>query len=249
MESSRTKCASCGAEQPVDFRYCSQCGIQNITEFKKQLAREKSLNENIKVLAVYTFLSIGILTIGAFFGSSIESLLVSTVVLAIVDFAFAIYQPSVWKLFKVQELRWKPLVAIIVICFCSGLLVPYLINALHLLLYEQELVADSVFEGIDQALLLSIFLVGLAPALFEELAFRGFVFGNLKVIGGRKSAIWGSTFLFALMHFSLISLFWLVPFGYLLAWFRSRYNTLLYGIIGHFVHNTTVTVLDYYGIW
>jgi uncharacterized protein len=91
--------------------------------------------------------------------------------------------------------------------------------------------------------------VAVFPALFEELAFRGFVYNSINNLVGSKSAIWGSAFLFALVHFSLLSLVWLLPFGLLLAYFRNKYSSLLYGIIGHFTHNALVILIEYYQIF
>jgi membrane protease YdiL (CAAX protease family) len=83
------------------------------------------------------------------------------------------------------------------------------------------------------------------PALFEELAYRGFVLGKLLLVVDKKQAIFISAFIFAIMHMSVLSLFWLVPFALPLAYVRIKENTVWYGIFIHFSFNCTACILDF----
>lgn len=46
----------------------------------------------------------------------------------------------------------------------------------------------------------------------------------------------------------VICMLWLVPGGLIFAFMRMKYNTLWYGIVGHFTYNFVITVLDFSGV-
>jgi membrane protease YdiL (CAAX protease family) len=166
--------------------------------------------------------------------------------LPLVDLIFAAFQPQVYKLFNVLKIRLLPLIGIISICIVSGFAVSYCMEWLNIVLSDEVTLYLPIYLHLDHPLIYAIIFTAAFPAIFEEIAFRGFVYDNFKAIGGVRSAIWGSSFLFALVHFSLLSLVWIMPFGLLLAYFRTKYSSLLYGMVGHFVHNTTVVLIEYY---
>jgi membrane protease YdiL (CAAX protease family) len=74
------------------------------------------------------------------------------------------------------------------------------------------------------------------------------MFNNISHITTARSAIYITGFVFGIIHLAIISLLWLVPIGLIFAWLRWRYNTLWYGIIGHFVYNLCITMIEYYNI-
>ncbi len=119
-------------------------------------------------------------------------------------------------------------------------------NQLNLYLYGYSDGLMEYFNHLEYPLIMAIIIMAFAPAFFEELAFRGFIFNHIEALGGKNAAIYGSAFIFGLVHFSLLSLIWIIPFGIILAYFRSKYNTILIGMVGHFIHNTLVTLIDYY---
>lgn len=248
-ENTLMKCHNCGAEQNVDYKFCNKCGSQNINAFKKKLKRDEVYNNNLKYLARYTFILIALLIISSFTGEGFHLFVIWTICFAIIDMIFAVIQPDVWSLFNVRAIKLKPLLAIVSIALFSAFFVHFTIERLNLFLDLETYSYDKLFSGLEYSLLYAIVLLAVFPAIFEELAFRGFVFNNLKKLAGTKSAVWGSSFLFALVHFSLLSLYWLLPFGLILAYFRNRYNTIIYGIIGHFIHNSTVTLLDHFQVF
>ena len=98
-----------------------------------------------------------------------------------------------------------------------------------------------------QDLLFNIFLIGILPAVGEELAFRGVV--QKVLIGERENphiGIWGAAFIFSFIHFQF---FGFLPrlllgafFGYLFYWSKSIWLPIL----GHFVNNTSAVLVAYY---
>jgi membrane protease YdiL (CAAX protease family) len=97
---------------------------------------------------------------------------------------------------------------------------------------------------LDHALLWAIFFIVILPPIFEELAFRGFLFNQLQKVTSQNVTIVATAFIFALVHFSFISFIWIFPFGLVLGYLRSRYNTLWLGIIIHFIHNLSIVLID-----
>jgi membrane protease YdiL (CAAX protease family) len=242
------QCHNCGEQQNIDYNFCNKCGAQNINEFKKKLKKDNVYNKNLKNLARYTFIILALLVVSYFTGNDLYSFIIWTVCFAIVDIIFGIIQPEVWSLFRIKNIQVKPLLAIIIIGISSGFLVFYSIEKLNLFLELESYNYNELFHGLEYPLILAIVFTAVFPAVFEEMAFRGFIYNNLFKLAGKKSAIWGSSFLFGLVHFSLLSLYWIVPFGLILAYFRNRYNTIVYGIVGHFIHNSTVVLIEHYEV-
>lgn len=92
-----------------------------------------------------------------------------------------------------------------------------------------------------------IFSIAIIPAMFEELAYRGYLMEKLLKIMGKEETIYLSSFLFFLMHFSFASIFWLLPFAIILAKQRLKENSLWPGIVLHFFFNFTSCIVDMYG--
>lgn len=245
---SQVICSYCDHAQIESFKFCTNCGKRNISFYKSELLEDKHHKVNLRLLSIYAIFSIVLLIIAAFTENTLEVLIVWTASFAAIDIVFATIQPSVWELLRVDQVRLIPLLSIILICLCSGFVVSFSMDYINMALFQETTQYIHLFEHLENSLLIAILIIAVFPAIFEELAFRGFVFSNLQVIGGKQSAIWGSTFLFALVHLSLLSFIWLIPFGLLLSYFRKKYSTIIYGIAGHFVHNATVTLIEYYEI-
>jgi len=241
-------CTHCGAEQVENFKFCSNCGKCSANIVNRERKRSKKFDINLKFLSGYALFTIFLLLIASLTDESFKLIVILTVLFALVDIFFAVAQPSVWRLLKLDNLKVGPTLSIIGICIATGVVVSYSMDSLNLILFEESLRTMPLFYHLDYPLLGAIIFVSVSPALFEELAFRGFVYNNIKVLSGESAAIWGSTFLFAIVHFSLLSLIWIIPFGLLLAHYRKKHSTLFYGILGHFTHNTTTLLIEYYGL-
>lgn len=241
-------CPKCGSEQQIDFKFCSKCGIRNPSSTQKEEQYEQISQSNLTYLAIYSIVIIVLLLATAFTEESLEFVIFSSIGFAVLDLVFSILQSSVWRLFW-KRISLKLILFMMVLGIMTSVLVSISMDQLNLLLFEEKFEYMPVFYTSEHPLFMAILFVCVFPAIFEELAFRGFVFNNLDILLGRKSAIWASAFLFGLVHFSLISLIWLVPFGILLAHFRDRYETLTYGCVLHFTHNATAILIEYYDVW
>ncbi len=249
LESHITHCSACKKEQPIAFKFCNACGARNIKLLKKELRSNTKKDWHTRQLASYSILVIILLLIGSIPETSFETLLIWTVIAAIFDFVFAIQDDSVWELFRWKKSYLKPLLLIILITTTSAIVVSYSMNQINIILFGYSSGLMMYFNELEYPLVMAIILISFAPAFFEELAFRGFLFNHIKAIGGVNAAIYGSAFIFGLVHFSLLSLVWIIPFGIILAYFRNKYNTIILGMVGHFVHNTLVTLIEHYGLF
>lgn len=241
-------CPKCGSEQTLDFKFCTRCGIRNPNTTKKEEQNEEQYQVNLRLLGWYTILVILLLLANAFGEETLEVLLFTSIGFAILDFIFSFFQLSVWKLF-LPRVSLSRILLLVGAGALTGVVVTIFSDQLNLLLFDEKYEYMPVFYTAEHPLFMAILIVAVFPAFTEELAFRGFVFNNLDVLIGRKSAIWGSAFLFGLVHFSLISLMWIIPFGLVLAHLRNKYSTLTYGIVLHFSHNTTTILLEHYGVF
>lgn len=244
---SKSFCAHCGAEQIENYKFCSQCGKRNQLSINKEKKRIKSIDKNLGFLLGYTFFIILLILTASLTEETYKTIVVTSIIFAIVDLAFAFPQPKVWQLLVFPDIKIKPLLAIIGISLFTGVTVSFSMEQLNLFLFDETNVIMPYFEHLEHPLLMGIIFIAVFPAIFEELAFRGFIYNNLKTLSGDKAAIWGSTFLFAIVHFSLLSLIWLIPFALLLSYFRKKHSTIIYGIIGHFIHNATTLIIEYLG--
>lgn len=89
-------------------------------------------------------------------------------------------------------------------------------------------------------------LVALAPPIFEELAFRGLVYGALAKSLRRSEAYLISSFAFAMLHLSIPSLLTHLPLGLYLCWLRERSGSMYPSMFAHFCHNLGVVIAELY---
>lgn len=119
-------------------------------------------------------------------------------------------------------------------------------------LTEQDEAIQNEYEAMLDikslsGLLLMIFVVGVLPAIGEELIFRGGLQNILhRWTGNVHAGIWIAALLFSAVH---LQVFYFLPrlilgaaFGYMFAWSRN----LWYPIIAHFINNSMVIIIAYY---
>lgn len=106
---------------------------------------------------------------------------------------------------------------------------------------------STIFLWSPFPLALSLVSTAVFPALTEELAFRGILFLQLDRLSGTQAAIMVTGILFAFVHFSMLSMYWLLLAGLLYGWVRAREGHIWVGVVLHMLHNTTVVVLEFAG--
>ena len=123
---------------------------------------------------------------------------------------------------------------------------------------QQENLINQTLEHLlyvqsPSELLVNIFIMGLLPAIGEELLFRGIIQQKLETISKNPTlAIWSTALLFSFIHFQFQGFFPRVllgaVLGYLLVWSRN----LWIPIIAHFIYNSGQVILQYLnqqGLW
>jgi membrane protease YdiL (CAAX protease family) len=175
-------CTYCNTEQVENYKFCSNCGKKNESLLKKEKKRSKEFDNNLKFLSGYALFTILLILFASLADDTFQIIVVLTVIFALADISFAIAQPSVWKLFKINHLKIGPALSIFAICIASGILVSYSMDNLNSILFEETYSEMPLFYHLDYPLFWAILVIGVFPAIFEELAFRGFVYKQYKSI-------------------------------------------------------------------
>ncbi len=89
-----------------------------------------------------------------------------------------------------------------------------------------------------------IFLMAVVPAICEELAFRGFIFGGLVQGNGKLRAIVISAVVFGISHGVLQQSIAATVMGVMLGWIALRTGSVLPGILIHFTNNALSVSLE-----
>ncbi|WP_295672617.1 CPBP family glutamic-type intramembrane protease [uncultured Mucilaginibacter sp.] len=237
-------CIKCGTLIALDGKFCNQCG-----------ARQSAQNTNAPVN------SWGLLQqAGLFFGIDIVVCALAQFVEALKTFSFFLFSDIVmaisavlffslnWKesktLLKWQNFSWQKLAAYAAIAMAMQVLVHYSVDWLNLVVYSKD---DDYVQHLNGNLFgtfLVVFFTAIAPAIFEELGYRGYLLQTLLKVADKEQAVYITSFLFAIIHMSFLSLFWLIPFALFLGFVRIKENTLWYGVFFHFCFNLTACIFQ-----
>lgn len=237
-------CENCNAFFETGDKFCSKCGKRLVK--KKEISRAETLNiiigfyVTMLIFIAVTYFANEDATDGLYAGLIIEILFaVIVVVFSVLDYK------AIVKLYSFKSLNWKAVALSIIIPLFSGVIVYYLVGFLESLI-GNESNYYATYSHLNHSIFWAIFFIAVLPSIFEELAFRGFLFNKLNEVANIKITIIATSFLFALIHFSFISFLWIFPFGLLLGYLRAKYNTLWLGMIVHFIHNLVILVFDIY---
>lgn len=148
--------------------------------------------------------------------------------------------------FKASGLTTKTNYLNIAFCIILGIgIVYFTAPAITLVTYLISLTGINIQTGIDLPLntgwdfLLSLFLIGLLPAVTEELIYRGMIFKGLKK-WGKWPAILLSALAFCLMHGSVEQFTYTFLLGIVLGYIMWETNALWLCMIVHFCNNAMV---------
>lgn len=246
-----SSCKNCGTVFFENIKFCPKCG--RAVQLTSNNIRTKSLN---LIIAFYvTFLLFAL--IGYFATSANEESLTTELSVELVFAALVIgfcsvdYQ-NILKLYKFPKVNWSIWLIALVFPIFTSFSVYFYIEFINKFVFEANTVNYVYnYAYLENPLLWALFFIVILPPIFEELAFRGFLFNQLERVTSQNVTIVATAFIFALVHFSFISFFWIFPFGLVLGYLRSRYHTLWLGIIIHFIHNLLIVLLDslfYFGL-
>jgi sodium transport system permease protein len=95
----------------------------------------------------------------------------------------------------------------------------------------------------NQPLCQVLLLIGLAPAVCEELAFRGFILSGLRRLGHKWSAIVLTSLFFGLTHFMLQQSLSAFVVGIVIGYVAVKTGSIWPGLLYHAVHNSLSVLL------
>jgi CAAX protease family protein len=238
------RCGSCSEIVNEGSRFCSHCGhsIMGVTggssEEKWNAIKQTGLFFAIHAIACCVF------SLVSYFKTFEWSILID-VFLAVVAIIFFVINwhklknVLIWNNFSVPRLLGYCGIAI-----AASLVVSFVVGWMNRSLFSTDFSYYLFYASHKHSIALAIFFVAVMPALFEELGYRGFLLGKLMLVTDTRQAIFISSFVFAIMHRSFISLFWLIPFALMLGYVRTKENTLWYGVCMHFCFNFTAVMLE-----
>lgn len=127
----------------------------------------------------------------------------------------------------------------------AAIIVYYSVKWLNRNIFDKDVFYYNVFRPFAYPKIVMIALIALYPAIIEELAFRGILQEGLTRCIVPEHVVYVNAFLFAIIHMSLISFVWLVPFAIWLGNIRKKEGTVWYGVVIHFLFNTTACLLEF----
>lgn len=135
----------------------------------------------------------------------------------------------------------------IIVGVASLFLLSGTLNYFQLLLSKLNIEPGVLSYEIDTPFKYIVSLISLAvmPAICEELLFRGIITTALKQ-KGETYAIWISSLMFAIFHFSPSQLIYPMCFGLILSIVYLRTNNIVFPILLHFVNNALSVSIQYF---
>lgn len=239
LETAKKACVQCDALMDAAGKFCPACGARQNSantlsvDNRWMLLKQAALFYGIHILvcAVSKFVS--------FFDTLMWELTVDVVLWVTSVAFFADKWVENKRLFNWRSFSWPKLAAYLAIAMTGALLVHYSVGWLNLTLFSKD--EQYYIFGNHKVLniITVIFFTAITPAIFEEIGFRGYLLNTLLEVADASQAIYISAFLFAIIHLSFISLFWLIPFAIFQGYMRLKEDTLWYGIFFHFAFNLT----------
>ncbi|MBW4889505.1 CPBP family intramembrane metalloprotease [Mucilaginibacter sp. HMF5004] len=239
-------CTHCDGEIAFESRFCRHCGV--VQKAQDDITSEQKWN-SIQYAGLFYLLNIGLCCLFKFI-DSLQTLAISFIFDGLLAIVAVVFFCSNWAENKML-LRWPNFSIVKLAGYCLGailasLLVGFSVRWINHTLFSEELYYSGLYRGHKYANELMVLSIAFMPAIFEELGFRGYMLQNLLGVSDKKQAIFITSFLFAILHLSFLSLFWLIPFALLQGYIRVKENTLWYGVCIHFFFNLTVCISE---IW
>jgi len=240
------ECPKCQHENRGAALFCGNCGKKLVEDVAP------TYEGHVKKVSVFFFVLLVYIAIIHFskFTVGFGSIILTDIAFALIVVVFAIINYSnVRPLVTARSLQ-LPVIFFTVISACAiAFFVSVFADMLNRGLFDKtETAYYQYYSESPSPLFFTILSVGVVPAVFEEIAFRGILFTELQMVTNTRAVIFITSFLFTMLHFSLISVLWLFPGALALGYLRAKYNTISYGILAHFIYNTSIVLIQYFAI-
>jgi len=232
-------CATCGRPFKAGAAFCAGCGAPRGARPPERGGLRLVLRFYLALLAVQAVVLVYVRWLD---GNVLTAVEVASIAMAAITVGVALFHRGlVGPAYRTTGWSWRGYALVLVAApFVLAAVVGY-VRGLTELFGPQMARELAEFEGHSTALL--VVVVAIAPPLYEELAFRGLIFGALRETFSVREAIFISGFSFALLHLSLPSLVTHLPLGFYLGWLRHRSGSMWPSTFAHFCHNLGVLVM------
>jgi len=240
-------CTHCQQVISPQARYCHHCGVLQVAA--QDIDDALQSQQRLVILGVFFAIQLGICLYSNFghYERGLFPILITDLALSVFTIVFAAYfrkelRPLFsWKSFSLGKALSYASTAII-----AAIVVNYLVKWLNKTIFDAESYYFYAFSELKYAKLVTLLSVALQPAIFEELAFRGVLQQGLLRVTDQRQAIFIAAFMFAILHMSFVSFFWLLPFALWLGYIRMKEETLWYGVLIHFCFNATACFFEFF---
>lgn len=248
VEEQHRYCPSCNEIVQEQDQFCGHCG-KGIDITSVAPIHEDVFSTLSPTLLYYfiTLILLGVFKFTPVFSDGFEGMLMITILDALLVLAFCVYYFAELKsLYSFSQV--KPNIVLLTICgaVVGSVVVSNLADFINISISDDVFYDIYLFEDTGYPFFFAVLFIAVFPAIFEEVAFRGFMYTNIAQATTGKATIYITGFIFGIIHLSFISLLWLVPIGLVFGWLRFRYNTLWYGMIGHFTYNLCIVLIDFW---
>lgn len=243
---SNHQCIHCNQPIAEEASFCNHCGsLQALPDYE-----DAEIRQNRVLLLSFFFGVHLVVCLLANFNHSVRGLfplLIFDGILSIVTIVYTVLlRKELGHIFRWVQFSFLKIIIYGSSAVVAAVAVNLIVKWLNRTIFDTESYYYYAFSHLKYAKLVTVMVVALQPAFFEELAFRGVMQEGLKKVVDTKQAIFISAFLFSLLHMSIISFFWLMPFALWLGYVQSKEETIWYGVIIHFCFNTTACFLEFF---
>lgn len=240
-------CESCGSQLQITDRFCGNCGKEHSVELERPPVDVYTV---LSPSLIYYFITLALLAVYKLtpaFEDDFESFLFISAVDVLIVVWFAIYAfKDLVPLFSIKNFRLSIACLTVLSALAGSVFISWFANILNLAISDDVFYNTYLFADTSYPFLFATLLLCVQPAIFEEVAFRGFLFNNIQKLSTPKGTVYITSFIFGILHLAIVSMLWLVPIGLAFAFLRLRYNTIWYGVIGHFTYNFGITAIEFF---
>ncbi len=172
----------------------------------------------------------------------------SQLIFFVVPFALALYtKKDIRQTFKLRLCKLQYVIGGIVMSI-GAIIVGMVLSTFMSMLFENS--AQGVSESMDFLMTDNIFkmllVVAIAPAVCEELLFRGFLLSALENKLKVKNAILIVAIVFGVFHMSIVKFLTTALLGYVFAYLAHKSNSIIPGMLMHFINNGLSCIVMFY---
>lgn len=239
-------CDECEVRVHFEQRFCHNCGAYLSAKAETiNIFNNSDLRNTFIFYFLYLFVCLLVKHTAWF--DNYDQLFWVEIVLAAITLRFVrLNWSSIKPVLYFNNFKWSVLFGVIALAAAGSFVVSFSAQQLNLTFFETQISYYDSYKLYTFPTLVMVYSIAIMPAIFEELTFRGVMYNYCSNFLDERLVVAVTAFLFAIMHLSLISLVWLIPFGFFIGNLRRRYNTLWYGIVFHFIFNLTACVFDLY---